>query len=136
MRDEQKTPEQVLEEMRSAGRALFGTRDREAIYAFLDRAYRQYRAVRKAGNRTSYKAALAKLAGIAVHHDTRLASVLVRISAPRKVSPSRASLLGGVLLGAYRRKIKPKDLRNEIEGAGGVSRAFGLWKKKRLAKPS
>jgi hypothetical protein len=129
------SPEQVLEEMRSAARALFRRRDPKAIYVFLEQAYRMYARVKDAGKPITYRKELARLAGIAVHKETRLASVLVRASAPSKFSSSRASLLGGVLGLARRRKIEPEDLEDEITSAGGVSRAFMAWTRKPISKP-
>jgi hypothetical protein len=134
-RVEIENPKRVLEEMRSAARALFRTRDPNAIYVFLEEAYRMYARVKDAGKPITYRKELAKLAGIAVHKETRLASVLVRASAPNKFSSSRASLLGGILGLARRRKIEPEDLENEITSAGGVSRAFMAWTRKPTSKP-
>jgi hypothetical protein len=47
-RVELESPDQVLEEMRSAAQALFRRRDPKAIYVFLEQAYRIYRRIRKA----------------------------------------------------------------------------------------
>lgn len=135
-RVELESPDQVLEEMRSAARALFRRRDPKAIYVFLEQAYRIYRRIRKAKKSKPYRLRLAQLAGVAVHEGTLLANVLVRASAPNKFSSSRASLLGGILGVALRRKIEPEDLEDEITSAGGVSRAFMAWTRKPTNKPS